>query len=183
MDNEQEDEIHGGIGNNNVATRRGTTVLQQMFSSVPLSILQELEQQIHDMSPEKSAYTVRLKSILFNLKTNPSLLVKLQDGTISPAQLASMGPEEMASAHHADKRRKVCDFGYAMNTLSSEDLTIKVERKTGGTKMEWFGADVEDDVDLVMSSSAECVIHRYIYLWFSLMVVQFSFFCPIEFLV
>eukprot|EP00041_Stephanoeca_diplocostata_P014499 m.266074 g.266074 ORF g.266074 m.266074 type:complete len:380 (-) comp19716_c0_seq1:111-1250(-) len=142
------------------AARRGATLLQESFSSIPQVYFQELEQKIYDAASDKRAYSIRLKSLLFNLRANNDLLTEFKNGVISPAQLASMGPDEMASARHATLRKKVCDAGYAMNTLSSGELSIKVEKKTGGTKMEWFGADVEDDVDLVMSSSAECVMHR-----------------------
>ena len=57
----------------------------------------EIERAVHDSHPTTSSYASQIRTLAFNLKGNPELTTRLLEKNLTPAMLASMTTEELAS--------------------------------------------------------------------------------------
>ncbi|KAK0616973.1 SPOC domain-containing protein [Immersiella caudata] len=57
----------------------------------------QIERAVHDSHPSQQAYTGQIRSLGFNLKSNPGLCSRLLAGALTPTMLAAMKGEELAS--------------------------------------------------------------------------------------
>ena len=57
----------------------------------------QIERAVHDTHPTTSAYAGQIRTLAFNLKSNPELTTRLLDRTLVPPMLAAMTTEELAS--------------------------------------------------------------------------------------
>jgi hypothetical protein len=87
-----------------------------------------------------SPYVTRIRSILHNTKSNVILVDRLLDGSLSPAELASMPPEEMASE---DKQKE-----YAAIRVANEKQMVLTEETGPRLRKTHKGEEIvgEDDV-------------------------------------
>jgi hypothetical protein len=57
----------------------------------------QIERAVHDTHPTANSYASQVRTLAFNLKSNPELTNRLLDRTLTPPMLASMSTEELAS--------------------------------------------------------------------------------------
>lgn len=57
----------------------------------------QIERAVHDTHPSPNAYASQIRTLAFNLKSNPELCTRLLDRTLTPPMLAAMSTEELAS--------------------------------------------------------------------------------------
>ena len=57
----------------------------------------QIERAVNDTHPTLNAYASQIRTLAFNLKSNPELTSRLLDRTLTPPMLASMTTEELAS--------------------------------------------------------------------------------------
>jgi len=57
----------------------------------------QIERAVHDTHPTTSSYASQIRTLAFNLKSNPELTTRLVERTLTPPMLASMSTEELAS--------------------------------------------------------------------------------------
>ncbi|KAK4156550.1 transcription factor S-II, central domain-containing protein [Chaetomidium leptoderma] len=57
----------------------------------------QIERAVHDAHPTTSSYASQIRTLAFNLKSNPELTTRLLARTLTPPMLASMSTEELAS--------------------------------------------------------------------------------------
>ncbi|KAL2169337.1 hypothetical protein VTG60DRAFT_6111 [Thermothelomyces hinnuleus] len=57
----------------------------------------QIERAVHDTHPTTSSYAGQIRTLAFNLKSNPELTARLLAQTLTPPMLASMSTEELAS--------------------------------------------------------------------------------------
>jgi len=57
----------------------------------------QIERAVHDTHPTTGSYAGQIRTLAFNLKSNPELTARLLARTLTPPMLASMSTEELAS--------------------------------------------------------------------------------------
>ncbi|KAK4248245.1 SPOC domain-containing protein [Corynascus novoguineensis] len=57
----------------------------------------QIERAVHDTHPTTSSYAGQIRTLAFNLKSNPELTARLVAQTLTPPMLAAMSTEELAS--------------------------------------------------------------------------------------
>lgn len=57
----------------------------------------QIERAVHDTHAAPSAYAAQIRTLAFNLKSNPELCIRLLNRTLTPPMLAVMTTEELAS--------------------------------------------------------------------------------------
>ncbi|KAK4147338.1 SPOC domain-containing protein [Dichotomopilus funicola] len=57
----------------------------------------QIERAVHDTHPTTATYAGQIRTLAFNLKSNPELTTRLINRTLTPPMLASMSTEELAS--------------------------------------------------------------------------------------
>ena len=109
----------------------------------------EIESCGHDLHHAKGKYKQRMQSIIFNLQRYKGLRTRVLSGEMEPRQLCAASSAEMqmhsTSKSEASMLARILSAGASKATLPSGSLTVKVDKKEGGTKMEWFAGKDDDD--------------------------------------
>eukprot|EP00038_Savillea_parva_P017708 m.229148 g.229148 ORF g.229148 m.229148 type:complete len:358 (-) comp38861_c0_seq1:181-1254(-) len=94
-----------------------------------------------DSTPQPQA---KLRQILFNLRTNPHLKRRVVSGAVPPDVLVALPREQLATDAVRNRDRAAQDAAQEAASVSAAAMAIQRVKKTGGTKMEWFGGDDEE---------------------------------------
>lgn len=97
------------------------------------------------LAEDSDRYVGKLKSLLFNLRSSAELRGQVISGGLSAQELCRAASHAMASTSAVAARASALTDAAAAVTVASEDMEVVVQKKEGGTKMEWFGANDEEN--------------------------------------
>lgn len=104
-----------------------------------------------DTTPNPQA---KFRQLLFNLRANARLRDEVAAGIILPEELVVMPKEKLATESLRQRDRQAGESAQQAASLSATALEIQRVKKTGGTKMEWFGGDEEEDEPATLASQS-----------------------------
>lgn len=113
----------------------------------------KLATAVLDMCDQAPHPQSKLKQLLFSLRSNEVLRQNVISGAITPAELATMPSDRLATEAVRQRDRQAGCVAQEAASVPAAALEIQREKKTGGSKGEWFGGE-DDESDAPTDHSA-----------------------------
>ncbi|KAH6640265.1 SPOC domain-containing protein [Chaetomium tenue] len=103
----------------------------------------QIERAVNDTHPTTSSYAGQIRTLAFNLKSNPELITQLVARTLTPPMLASMSTEELASK---ELRKETAEM-----LARAEKQAIKITQDVPRVRRTHKGDEIIDDDHFIAS--------------------------------
>lgn len=126
--------LQTGLG---AAAKHGLVVLPKGFQ-IPASSEQwaiQIERAVRDSHPDVKQYAAQCRTLAANLKSNPELSSGLMKGTLSPAHLAVMTTDQLATKEQQQKNAEMRAKSEKQSILVTEDGGPRVRRTHKGEEV------------------------------------------------
>ncbi|KAK3401561.1 SPOC domain-containing protein, partial [Sordaria brevicollis] len=103
------------------AEKKGVSIPSEGIPATAERFAIQIERAVHD-SHASNAYSGQMRSLSFNIKTNPELTTGLLSGTLTPTMLASMTTEELATKEMQKETAEMKARAEKQSIMITEDV-------------------------------------------------------------